>query len=94
MNVSHYSLRSQPDCDNHHPMNWMLEGSMDGQNWIELDRRDNCRELVGLNRSATFSVSRRAFFQQIRLRQHEENSNGYDYLTVNAFELFGDLSDN
>jgi hypothetical protein len=94
MNVSHYSLRSRPDYDGYHPMNWMLEGSMDGQNWIELDRRDNCRELVGLNRSATFSVSRRAFFQQIRLRQHGKDSNGYDFLTVNAFELFGDLHDN
>jgi hypothetical protein len=91
MSVSHYSLRSRPENDGRHPMNWTLEGSMDGQNWIELDRRDNCRELVGLNRSATFSVSKREFVQQIRLRQHGKDSNGYGHLTVSAIELFGDV---
>jgi hypothetical protein len=89
MNVSHYSLRSRSDHDNSHLMNWTLEGSMDGKNWRELDRRDNCRELVGLNRSATFSVSTREFVQQIRLRQHGKDNSGYGALTVGAFELFG-----
>jgi hypothetical protein len=93
MNVSHYSLRSRPDYDGWHPTNWTLEGSIDGTNWIELDRRDNCRDIIGLNRSATFSVSRREFVQQIRIHQHGKNSKGDDSLAVSAFELFGDLRD-
>jgi hypothetical protein len=91
MNVSHYSLRSRAAGDGNHPMNWTLEGSLDGNNWIELDCRNDCRELVGQNLSATFSVSRREFVQQIRLRQHGKDSTGYGYLTVSAFELFGDV---
>jgi hypothetical protein len=91
MNVSHYSLRSRPDSDSHHPINWILEGSIDGNNWIELDRRDNCREIAGQNRSATFSVSKREVVQQIRLRQHGKESSGYDHLTVSAIKLFGYL---
>jgi hypothetical protein len=30
VNVKHYSLRSRSDFDGHHPMNWTLEGSVDG----------------------------------------------------------------
>jgi hypothetical protein len=67
------------------------EGSIDGKNWIELDRRDNCHEIAGLNRSATFSISRREFVQQIRLRQHGKDSSGAANLTVSAIELFGDV---
>jgi hypothetical protein len=91
MRVSHYSLRSRGDCNGYHPKNWTLEGSMDGENWIELDRRHDCGELVGLNRSATFSVSKGEFVQQIRLRQHGKDSNEANYLTVSAIELFGDV---
>jgi hypothetical protein len=47
-----------------------------------------------LNRSATFSVSKQEFFQNIRLRQHGKNSSGYDYLAVSAIELFGDVGTN
>jgi hypothetical protein len=72
-------------------MNWIIEGSIDGENWIELDRRDDCREVVGVNRSATFQIEKREFVRLVRLRHYGKNSNGYDYLTVSAFELFGNL---
>jgi hypothetical protein len=87
--IQHYSLRSRSDSDCHHPINWALEGSVNGTDWIELDRRSNCRDLCGLNKSATFSASENDFFRMIRILQWGSSSNGNQYLTINAFELFG-----
>jgi hypothetical protein len=87
--IEHYSLRSRSDSDSHHPINWALEGSVNGTEWVELDRRSNCRDLCGLNKSATFSASENDFFRKIRLLLREMDSSGYRYLTINAFELFG-----
>jgi hypothetical protein len=67
--ISHYSLRSRSDYDGYHPMNWTIEGSKDSETWIELDRRDDCRDLVGLNRSSTFSTHESEFVRYIRLRR-------------------------
>jgi hypothetical protein len=91
VNVTHYSLRARNDSGSNHLMNWMIEGSVDGREWVELDRRNDCRDLLGTNRSATFSTSKTGYFRQIRLRQTGKESSGYDYLTVGAFELFGSL---
>jgi hypothetical protein len=91
VNVHHYSLRSRNDSDCNHPMNWTLKGSVDGTEWLEIDRQNNSRDLVGLNRSQTFSGSGNAFFRLIRLRQTGKNSSDCDFLTVSAIELFGVL---
>jgi hypothetical protein len=91
VSVHHYSLHSRNDHDSHHPMNWTLEGSVDGTEWLEIDRQNNCGDLVGLNRSQTFSGSGNVFFRLIRLRQTGKDSSGRDYLTVSAIELFGVL---
>jgi hypothetical protein len=72
-------------------MNWVIEGSVDGTAWFELDQRNNCRDLVGLNRSQTFSASGSGFSHLIRLRQTEKSSSGCDYVALGAFELFGIL---
>jgi hypothetical protein len=39
--LSHYSLSSQSKDNNHFLRSWVLEGSLEGQSWIELDRREN-----------------------------------------------------
>jgi hypothetical protein len=62
---------------------------VDVNTWIELDCRTNQQELVGINKSSTFSASGNEYVRQIRLRQHGKNSSNRDYLTVGAFELFG-----
>jgi hypothetical protein len=91
VNVHHYSLRSRNDYDSHHLTNWIVEGSIEGTEWVELDQQNNCRDLVGLNRSKTFPGSGTGFFRLIRLRQTGKDSSGHDFLTVSAIELFGVL---
>jgi hypothetical protein len=91
LQVNHYSLRSRNDYDHHHPQTWTVEGSMDGSGWFELDCQMNRSELLGLNKSATFSTSVKQFVRMIRLRQTGKESSGYDCLTVSAFEVFGTI---
>jgi hypothetical protein len=64
---------------------------MDGSNWFELDCQKNQSELLGINKSATFSTIVKQFIRMIRLRQTGKTSNGNDRLTVSAFEVFGTI---
>jgi hypothetical protein len=91
VNVSHYSLHSRIEYDADHPTNWTLEGSLDGENWIEIDVENECLSLIGLNRSATFATSRSEFVRFVRIRQHGKNSSGNHWLVLLKFELFGVL---
>jgi hypothetical protein len=89
--VTDYSICTRPDCDFHHPRIWTVEGSVDGREWIELDRQNERGDLSGVNKWASFCTSVRARVRLIRLRQHGKNSSRHDYLTVGAFEVFGTL---
>jgi uncharacterized protein YqgQ len=89
VNLHHYSLRTRSDGDGNHPVNWVIEGSVDKTQWVELDRHINCPDLRGKNVSQTFSVSGTGFFRLIRLRQTGPDSLNQNYLTLSAFELFG-----
>jgi hypothetical protein len=91
--VIDYSIRTRPDFDRHHPRTWTVEGSVDGREWIELDRQDDRRELSGENKWSSFCTSVQARVRLIRLRQHGRNSSENDHLIVGAFELFGALFD-
>jgi hypothetical protein len=62
---------------------------MDGQSWLEFDRRENNTALNSQGAVATFSISRSSEIQMIRLRQLSPNSTANNHLVVNALELFG-----
>jgi hypothetical protein len=72
-----------------------LEGSQDGLSWVTIDDRKNDTSLNSQGAISTFSISEdlQEEFQQIRLRQTGKNSNGNDYLFVNAIEFFGVLKE-
>jgi hypothetical protein len=74
-----------------HPKSWVLEGSMDGQSWIELDTRAANDDLNDANITQTFSVSRSDEVQMIRLRLTGPNHHGSHELVITAFEIFGSL---
>jgi hypothetical protein len=88
---THYSIRSRRDYNGNHLRSWTLEGSMDGQSWQELDRRDNNTVLNSQGATATFSISQSSEIQMIRLRQLSQSSGGTNCLIVNAIELFGNI---
>jgi hypothetical protein len=90
---THYSIRSY--CNggpgDYNPKNWVIEGSQDGNSWIELDRQDNNNELNGRNLTRTFSISRSEEVRMIRIRQTGLNHAGDQYLMFSSFEIFGHL---
>jgi hypothetical protein len=65
---THYSIRSRCDYNSHYLCSWMLEGSIDGQSWQELDRRENNTALNSQGATATFSISQSSDIQMIRFR--------------------------
>jgi hypothetical protein len=90
---THYSIRSYftGNPGSHNPKNWVIEGSQDGNSWIELDRRDNNNELNGGDPTRTFSISRSEEVRLIRIRQTGLNHAGYHILLFSSFEIFGCL---
>jgi hypothetical protein len=77
---------------------WIVEGSVDGKNWTEIDRETNNRHFdlrawdywpgAGIG---AFPVSNRAGFRFIRLMQTGKNHYGNDALSLRAVEFFGTL---
>jgi hypothetical protein len=68
---------------------WVIEGSLDGQEWTEIDRRRDNKDLIGEHAVAAFEVSQSVECRFIRLRQTGKNHYGTDYLSFCAFEVFG-----
>jgi hypothetical protein len=71
---------------------WLVEGSLDGSSWTEIDRRTDNQDFKNIT-TASFAVSNRAEFRFIRLTQTDKTHSGYDYLILFAVEFFGTLSE-
>jgi hypothetical protein len=83
---THYTIRTQ------YLKSWVVEGSLDGRSWTEIDRQTDNQHFKKLNR-ASFAVSNPAEFRFIRLTQTGKRTYGDDYLSLQAVEFFGTLSE-
>jgi hypothetical protein len=78
---------------------WVVEGSLDGSNWTEMDRKTNNLDFdddLYWNKkwnTASFAVSKPVEFRFIRLTQTDKRHDGSDYLVLCAVEFFGTLSE-
>jgi hypothetical protein len=71
---------------------WVVEGSVDGTNWKELDRRTDQKRLTPASFAISdVPVSGSSQYRFIRLTQIEKNRYGSDILGLNAVEFFGAL---
>lgn len=85
--VTHYSIETAPKIYNR---NWILEGSNDLQNWIEIDRRDDEMSSNKDHQILTFECpNNHNFFKFIRMRVTGFNSKHDFRLALSRFELFG-----
>jgi hypothetical protein len=64
---------------------WVVEGSLDGEAWIEIDRQTSIWD------DGSFAVSKSPECRFIRLTQRSRNRHWSDLLTIRAFEVFGTL---
>jgi hypothetical protein len=84
---THYTIKA------YRLKSWVVEGSLDGRSWTEIDRQtDNQDFKYGAN-TASFAVSTPAEFRFIRLTQTDKSHYGDDYLALRAVEFFGTLSE-
>jgi hypothetical protein len=90
---THYVIRTRRKGDSCHLQSWNLEGSVDGQSWIKLDQRIDKTSLKSTGAIATFVISKSSQLRMIRIRQIGKNSSGNDILVINAFEIFGGLTE-
>jgi hypothetical protein len=90
---THYTIRTwHGDPDASHLKSWLVETSMDGENWQEVAREEN-NKLNGKWFTATFAVAGGGECRFIRLVNIGRNHAGYDQLWISAWEIFGGLVD-
>lgn len=97
MKVTSYTLQSyyngKPNFAN--PKNWILEGSDDGREWVEMDRHEDCPDLNNKNAIQNYKIKGDfKEFKYIRVKQIGKNWANKDQLTLSKVELFGDLYEN
>jgi hypothetical protein len=86
-----YTIRSGA-LKSHWLKSWVVESSLDGEAWTEIDRKtDNEDFKAGNWETASFAVSKPAECRLIRLTHTGQNHNGNDCLLIAAVEFFGTL---
>jgi hypothetical protein len=89
-----YSIQAHGSTRNgSHLRSWVLERSIDGLTWTELDRRTHSDDFNGPNSVHAFSIPKSIECRFIRLRQTGKNHEGNDMLAFCHFEIFGFLVD-
>jgi len=90
--VTGYTLKTANYDNYSHLKNWVIEGSLDKENWIEIDRQENNNVLNGANFQHYFSIPRiTSPFQYIRIKSIGKTQNNLHYLSFTNIELFGEL---
>jgi hypothetical protein len=86
---THYSISAH--SNNYYLRSWVLEGSLEGSKWDEIDRHTNDATTNTQHPIGTFNISKSILYRYIRLRQTGKNAHGTDHLIIYAFEIFGRL---
>jgi hypothetical protein len=68
---------------------WVVESSMDGQSWTEIDRRSGDLSLRDLSLIGTFEMTTVVDSKFIRLTQLAPNTNGNHRLAMAGVEFYG-----
>jgi hypothetical protein len=84
---THYTLKA---CE---LKSWVVEGSVDGKRWTEIDRPTDNEDFSGGWNAGSFAVSNPTQCRFIRLTQTGKRHAGDDYLSLRAVEFFGTLSE-
>jgi hypothetical protein len=96
--LSHYSIHSRYNAgeNDYYLQSWVIECSVDGVSWVEVDRHDEDRTLNFRNPVHCFTVPHgESNTRFVRLRQTGPNqySTPDHRLIISGFELFGALSE-
>jgi hypothetical protein len=89
---THYTIRSfDGGPGNWHLKSWVVETSLDGRDWQEIDYKEKCEDLNGSCSTATFPVAGAGPCRFVRLVQVGRCHQGGDGLCLSAWEIFGTI---
>jgi hypothetical protein len=92
---THYTIRAyEGDPGSVHRKSWLVETSMDGKNWREVDHWQDNEQLNGFPFTATFELAGAEECRFIRLVNIGKNHGGNDVLWISACEIFRNLISN
>jgi hypothetical protein len=74
-----------------HPKSWVIERSVDGHEWIELDQKRNNPDLNDRNVIRSWPTTRSMKSRYIRLRLTGRSHCGTNILALSSFEVFGTI---
>jgi hypothetical protein len=88
---THYAIRSS-FCGTENGPNmksWLVETSLDGNKWSEIDHQEDNNAVNGGNMIGIFHVSRSGVSRFVRLVNIGRNHSGTNQLVISSLELFG-----
>jgi hypothetical protein len=89
---THCAIRTNSNrAGSSHLKSWLIETSVDGEKWLEVDRKENNKERNGRWLTVTFAVTRGEECRFIRLVNVGKNHRGNDLLLISGWEIFGGL---
>jgi hypothetical protein len=89
---THYTIRTNwSDPGGAHLKSWLVETSVDGDDWQEVDHREDNEQLNGSRFTGTFAVAGSGECRFIRLVTIGRNHCESDQLVISAWEIFGSL---
>jgi len=86
-----YTLRHYSSWDMECLRNWVLQGSVDGNTWVDLSVHKEDESLNGKGSTATWTLQKQQsmWFSYFRVLQTGPNSNKHFYLPLSGFEIYG-----
>lgn len=94
MILSSYTLKTYNYvAGGNHMKTWVVEGSTNDTDWLELDRRTNVNELNGRHNLKNFKCKNSGAFRYIRIRQTGTTHCESNIMALTNVEFFGILRD-
>jgi hypothetical protein len=84
---THYTLWAR------YLISWVVEGSLDGMRWTEMDRHTGSKDFTASWNRGSFALANSMECRFIRLTQTSKNQSGHDQLFSGFVEFFGSLSE-
>jgi hypothetical protein len=89
---THYAIRTNGNFSGScHLKSWLVETSADGENWREVAREEDNKQLNGKYFTGTFAVAGGGECRFVRLVNIGKNHWKTDQIRIHAWEVFGSL---
>lgn len=88
LKCNYYSIRARNNTA-YYPRNWKLQGSNDGNTWIDLDTQINNTVLSSASQWLSLPVISSEAYSWFRILNYGIDSEGHNYFTLGEVELYG-----